>query len=244
EHDTPSLQDNVARSVEFFNRAMRAPIADLTKGKVVPPLFTANVDDLWSGNRGQDSKKWPRPQALVKPDFSNADISNAAWTWQDNLLVAKNAGDLWTQDSYGDFVLTLEFRCTEKAEGDILLRGNPANPALGPIAVHILQGDDPDQKHVVGAILDVAAPTRQISINPGEWYRYVITAKGNLLSVMLNGEEVVKANLDDWKEAHKNPDGTQNSSDRPYKDLPREGQIGFRSKGAQIELRHVLIEKM
>ncbi len=44
----------------------------------------------------------------------------------------------------------------------------------------------------------------------GEWNRFTITCKDSLVTVVFNGEEVIHADLNDWPEAKKNPDGTPN----------------------------------
>jgi sugar phosphate isomerase/epimerase len=59
EHNTPELEKNVSRCVEYFNRAMSAPLSDLVSGKVVPPGYTRTPDELWSNQRGKDSLRWP-----------------------------------------------------------------------------------------------------------------------------------------------------------------------------------------
>ena len=98
--------------------------------------------------------------------------------------------------------------------------------------------------HLVGSIFDVAAPARQVSIKPGEWYRYVITTKGNLITVVLNGEGVNKVNLDLWKDAGRNPDGTANKFTKAYKDMARSGRIGLQDHGTPIEFRNLFVERL
>jgi sugar phosphate isomerase/epimerase len=59
EHNTTDLEKNVGRCVEYFNRAMVAPLDDLLKGKVVPPGYTSAPSQLWADGRGRDSQRWP-----------------------------------------------------------------------------------------------------------------------------------------------------------------------------------------
>jgi hypothetical protein len=72
----------------------------------------------------------------------------------------------------------------------------------------------------------------------------VITARNNNITVALNGEEITKMNLDDWTEPHKNPDGSSNKFDQAYKNMAREGRIGFQYHGNPIEFRNIRIEKL
>jgi len=61
----------------------------------------------------------------------------------------------------------------------------------------------------------------------GEWNRYTITCKGSKVTVVLNGETVIDADLDNWPEVKKNPDGTPNKFPKALKDFARKGPIGF-----------------
>ena len=60
-----------------------------------------------------------------------------------------------------------------------------------------------------------------------EWNHFTITCKGPKITLIFNGEKVLDANLDDWKEARKNPDGTPNKFSPALKDFARKGPIGF-----------------
>jgi len=246
EHSSPHLDDEVARCAEFFRAAVAAPIDDLIEGKVAPPGYSVDANQEWAEGRGNASEKWPSPEPLLKPDLSNAIFPEGAWTYEDGVLKGKGgAGDLWTKEDYGDFALSLEFRCGEKTNSGIFIRcSDIVNWLHNAIEVQILQGDEPDQKHVVGAIFDVMAPTRQLPIEPGEWNSMTIVARGSRIHVRLNGEDIIDMNLDDWTEPHKNPDGTPNKFEKAYKDMARSGRIGFQDHGDPIEFRNILIEKL
>jgi len=246
EHDTPQLMDNLKLSAEFFRSAVAAPLADLVNGKVPAPGFTTDVPQEWADKRGQDSKRWPQPQPLFKADLSNAEFTPGSWTVKDGILSAKGGGgDIWTKESYGNFSLSLEFRCGEKVNSGVFLRcSDIVNWLNNAIEVQILQGDAPDQKQVVGAIFDCLAPTRQLPVKPGEWNRYVIIANGPKIKVRLNDEDIVDMNLDEWVTAGKNPDGTPNKFQKAYKDMARTGRIGLQDHGDPIEFRNLVVEKL
>ncbi|PTY06921.1 hypothetical protein DB347_09990 [Opitutaceae bacterium EW11] len=245
EHNTPSLESDVGRCAEYFRRAVAASEDELARNAVVPPQQTGKVDDVFSGGRGKNSALWPSPTPLLAADLSNAEFKPGSWAWENGVLVAKGGGDLWTKESYGDFALSLEFRCAADSNSGVFLRcADPAEWLQTSIEVQIRQGDEPDGKHLVGAIFDVLAPTRQIAIEPGEWYRFVIVAKGNRIQVSLNGEPLTDAKLDQWTEAHKNPDGSPNKFNTPYKDMPRSGRIGLQYHGTPIAFRNLLVERL
>ncbi len=232
--------------------ACTSPAPTVAKAdRVVPAGFSADVHAVFADGRGQDSARWPAPQPLFARDLSNADLAPGTWAFNaDGVLAPTRAatapanGDLWTKASYGDFVVSLEFRAKEKSRSGVLLRTTDiADWLQHSLKVQILQGDEAAPVHLVGAICDVAAPARQVTITPGEWYRYVITAKGNKITVMLNNEEVNKVDLGQWKEAGKNPDGTANPFTTAYKDMTRAGRIGLQDDGTPIEFRNLFVEQ-
>ena len=68
----------------------------------------------------------------------------------------------------------------------------------------------------------------------GEWNTVVIVCKGRNVTVTQNGEELVKANLDDYKAKEKNHPG-----------LAREkGHIGFQSYNIRVDFRNVVIKEL
>jgi hypothetical protein len=50
--------------------------------------------------------------------------------------------------------------------------------------------------------------------------------------------------LDQWTEAHKNPDGTPNKFDNAYKDMAREGCIGLQYHGQPISFRNLKVKPL
>jgi hypothetical protein len=191
-------------------------------------------------------------QPLFAPDLGNAELAYpGAWKFDaDGILAPQPAagrkpGDIWTKELYGDFVLSLEFRAREKANSGVFLRGTDiVNWLQNSIEIQILQGESHRLINATGAVYDVAAPARAVAINPGEWYRYVITARGSQLTVTLNGEELTKADLDQWTQAGFNPDGTPNKFTKAYKDMARVGRIGLQYHDTPIEFRHLLVERI
>lgn len=226
--------------------------ADSPAQPATPPGYSADVHAVFAPGRGKDSKRWPMPQPLFARDLSNAEMQPGAWAFNaEGVLAPTRAagtpakGDLWTKESYGDFVVSLEFRTTEKTNSGVFLRSSDVvNWLQNSIEIQILQGDEDKPVHLVGAVFDVAAPGRQVPVTPGEWYRYVITAKGNTLTVVLNGEELTKVNLDEWKDAGRNPDGTANKFTKAYKDMARSGRIGLQDHGTPIEFRNLFVERI
>ncbi len=61
----------------------------------------------------------------------------------------------------------------------------------------------------------------------GEWNHMTITCRDSLISVVFNGEEVMAADLNNWPEVKKNPDGTPNKFPVALKDFAHSGPIGI-----------------
>ncbi|OAM88806.1 DUF1080 domain-containing protein [Termitidicoccus mucosus] len=243
EYRTPALPDEVAASVDWFNRANAAPLADLDANRVPPKGFTHDATAVTATKAPSGTKPWQGPKPLFAPDLANADCKPGSWAWENGVLTAKGGGDLWTKESYGDFYLSLEFRCAEKSNSGVFLRCSDTKNWLdNAIEVQILQGDAPSERELVGAIFDCLAPSRQVEIEPGKWHQYVISARGSRITVLLDGEQLVSMNLAQWKEPGKNPDGTPNKFKKAYKDMAPKGRIGLQYHGAPIEFRNLYID--
>jgi len=98
---------------------------------------------------------------------------------------------------YGDFVLELEFMCSDRTTNSGVFVRVPGVPASDDYIYHSfeIQIDDSSEGiHHTGAAYDAQAPTHGASRSPGEWNHYRITFVGNRLQVELNGERVL-----DWE---------------------------------------------
>ena len=105
-----------------------------------------------------------------------------------------------------------------------LIHGAVSSLSRGQLVVH------PDRAaylDMVGALYDCLAPGKSMTKPVGEWNRFTITCKDSLLTVIFNGEEVIRADLNDWKEPNKNPNGTPNKFKVALKDFARSGPIGL-----------------
>jgi hypothetical protein len=81
-------------------------------------------------------------------------------------------------------------------------------------------------------------------VKDDDWNHVVLTVKGNLITIEINGEKVIDMDLDKWTEAHKNPDGSGNKFNKALKDFKREGHIGFQDHGAKVMYRSVKIKRL
>ena len=178
---------------------------------------------LLTGAESTDSDGWKN---LFKPDLSNA-ISPGEWKMKDGVLVAGDHKTLWTKESYGDFVLDLDFKVEKEANSGVFLRSSNPKNVLKALEIQVHASTDGTPHGMVAALYDCCSPSKDMAKPVGEWNHYTITCKGSLLSVVFNGEEVIHVDLDDWKVAHQNPDGSRNKFATPMKDYARRGPIGF-----------------
>ena len=218
----------------------------------LPPGFSRNAADVWSGGRGLDAPRWSAPRALVKRDLSNVEFPPGAWAWEGDVLIghgleswAGGKANLWTKEAYRNFVLSVDFRAVENANGGIFLRvGDVANWLQGSTEIAILQGTHENARVLTGSVYDCAAPRRKVAVEANRWHTLVIIARGPRLSVFFDTELINDVTLDDWAKAGQNPDGTTNKFKLAPKDRPRSGRIGLQYHGKRIEYRNLLVEEL
>lgn len=245
EHRTPQLEAEVARSVEFFRRAERASDADLIAGRVPPPGFSRDTRELNQRGAGAESARWAPAAPLFAPDLSNAEFKPGSWAWENGDLIAKGGGDLWTRESYGNFAVHLEFKTSAGGNSGLFLRcDDTVNWLHHAIEVQILQGEADDDKHLAGAIFDCLAPARKTGIVPDRWHRLTAICRANRITVIIDGDTVTEMNLDQWKTAGRNPDGSANKFETAYRDMARSGRIGLQYHGSPISFRNLAVERL
>jgi hypothetical protein len=155
---------------------------------------------------------------------------------------ADGGGFLFSEKEYADFVLRLEFKLTERANNGVAIRSPLVNerPAYEGMEIQIL--DDPRYEGQLkpaqyhGSIYDVI-PARRGALRPvGEWNREEIVARGRRIRVVLNGEPILDANLDEVKDAQLL---------REHPGLARsKGHIGFLGHGSRVEFRNIRIKEL
>ena len=136
-------------------------------------------------------------------------VNDGQFLVEDGVLkLNRGTGWLRSSDTFGDFVLTMEFRfLEEEANSGIFVRTGPTShddekgyPDNGYQiqCMDIITGDTP-----LGNMIDYGAPpfehefnieALQEAYNPtGEWQTYEITAQGETLEVKLNGTVITTA---------------------------------------------------
>ena len=184
---------------------------------------------------------------LVAADLSNVDIPQNNWRFDDGVLVLsplKKKSDLWTKEQYGNFILDFEFNLDAGTNSGIFLRTQD-HQWLPWVEVQIEDSyGKPVDKHICGGLFDVKEPTVNAVLPAGQWNRMTIMADNSTICVVLNNQQIVNVDLNDWTEAHKNPDGTKNKFNVAYKDLPRKGYIGLQDHGVRVQYRNIRIKEL
>lgn len=164
---------------------------------------------------------------------------------ENGLLVcpADGGGNLFTIKEYANFILRFEFRLFEGSNNGIGIRAPyEGDAAYKGMEIQIL--DDgapryqgrlrPAQYH--GSIYDVIPAKHGFKKPTGEWNQEEITAKGRQITVVLNGNTIVDADLDTVRDPAvlaKHP-GLARAS----------GHIGLLGHGTRVEFRNFRIQEL
>ena len=171
--------------------------------------------------------------------------AGAGYQVQDGVLfcTAKDGGNLYTEKEYADFVLRFDFKLEPNSNNGVGIRApSQGDAAYVGMEIQVLDDNGPQYKDKLqpwqyhGSIYNVV-PARRGHLRPtGEWNTQEITAKGRQITVKLNGETIVDANLDEVKdpETLKKHPGLKNEK----------GHIGFLGHGTRVEFRNIRIKEL
>ncbi len=167
-----------------------------------------------------------------------------AWGAEKGVLVVKGGGGGWlmTEKEYGDFELRLEFKVPKGGNSGVALRAPmKGNPAFAGMEIQIL--DDASHEglkewQATGSIYGVAPGKKLTAKDVGQWNSFRIVCKGRQVTIELNGEKIVDANLDDSK------GGTLDK--QPHPGLARyKGHVGLQEYNkARVEFRNIFIKEL
>jgi hypothetical protein len=181
-------------------------------------------------------------------DWSNIStpqtVQGMPWRIENGVLYGLNKRTWITSPGeYSDFVLKLESKIGKGANGGIGLRfpldGDPAYTAMELQVVdhEVYYGGQSTPAQRTASIYDEIAASPEVTKPPGQWNAWEITAKGSHVTVVLNGQKVIDADLSRETKARqqKGPALAQ----RPLK-----GHIGFQNLNGEITLRNIMIKEL
>ncbi|HEY2413656.1 MAG TPA: DUF1080 domain-containing protein [Pirellulaceae bacterium] len=171
---------------------------------------------------------------------------------QDECIVSqpKGSGNLATVKEYSDFDLKFEFKLTPGANNGIGIRvpdetpGERLDPAFKGMEIQVL--DDSSEKYAGkikewqhhGSVYGVVAAKTGFLKPAGEWNHEEIIARGKHITVILNGETIVDADV-----AKASENGTLDGKAHPG--LARDsGHICFCGHGAEVWFRNLRIKEL
>lgn len=151
----------------------------------------------------------------------------AEWKVEDGIIkYTGKDGDLWTTKSYKDFVLMVEWKMDKPADSGIYVRGSSKCQAniwdnkLGSGEVYGYRTDAKMPEEVRKA----ATPSKKADKPLGEWNAFVITVKGDRMTVELNGEKVI--------------DNLQMVG------CPADGPIALQNHGQPLDFKNIYIKEL
>jgi hypothetical protein len=150
------------------------------------------------------------------------------------------------EQTWSDFEVALDFKISKGCNSGVFVRTFPLQPRpgkdVGFNGIEIAIDDTTTTGyHDTGAIYDLVKPSKNAMKPPGEWNHAVITCDRNIITVRLNGEQVTRMDLDEWKTPNRRPDGSEHKFDIAYKDHPRRGYIGLQDHGSACWFKNIKI---
>jgi hypothetical protein len=125
-------------------------------------------------------------------------VGGANWSIVDGVLQAdksttKGSSFLLSKNSYKDFEIRVEFWVSDDANSGIYMRCSDRNKLLDTTCYEANIFDQrPDPSFGTGAVVHIA-PVSPMPKAGGRWNLYEITARGNEITVVLNGQRTVIA---------------------------------------------------
>ncbi|MHC4329430.1 MAG: 3-keto-disaccharide hydrolase [Planctomycetota bacterium] len=171
-------------------------------------------------------------------------VKGAPWRLEDGVLYGLNKRTwIISPEQYGDFVLKLESKITRGSNGGIGLRFPPyGDPAYTAMEIQVVDQEvyyrgrsQPQQR--TGSIYDEIAPSKDVVKPVGQWNSWEITARGSRVSIVLNGEKIIDADLSRETKARQQKGPAL--AERPLK-----GHIGFQNLNGSITLRNIRIKTL
>lgn len=149
----------------------------------------------WTGRRAPALKragapKWGKPISLFngqdltgwRPDTANF---HPEWKVEEGTLISPGHGpELINNSKFEDFKLHVEFKCDEKSNSGIYLRGRYE------VQVETNSEQEPASHHT-GGVYGFIAPSPELPRKVGEWQSFDITLVGRMITVIQNGQTII-----------------------------------------------------
>lgn len=195
------------------------PIAALAADNRLPEGFSALFN-------GKDFTGWQAKQGKAEIDEEKAKWQEH-WKVEDGVIKFDGKGpNLWTSKKYKDFILMVDWRFPKPGDSGIYLRGrskSQVNIWCNPMGSGEVWGYRTD-KSQPEEVRNGCTPVKNADKPVGEWNAFVITMKGDRLTVQLNGELVI--------------DNAQ------LPDVQAEGEIALQRHGSPLDFKNIFIKEL
>jgi hypothetical protein len=183
--------------------------------------------------------------------WMNSDGSAPRTSVSNGALNPHNAGHymLVHTQLWENFMLALDFKISRGCNSGIFVRTSSLTPRPGKdvgfngieIAIDDTTGAG---YHDTGALYDLVKPAKNAMKPAGEWNHVEITCEKTRIHVVVNGEAVTHADLAQFTEVNKRPDGTSHKFDVAYKDHPLRGYIGLQDHGKPCWFKNIKLKPL
>jgi len=153
-------------------------------------------------------------------------------------------GNLYSKDQFSDFVLRFEFLLTPGANNGLGIRHDivPNDKGYSGMELQILDNEDPQYNDLKpyqyhGSVYGIAPAKRGYLKKPGEWNTQEVIAKGNKITVKLNGTVILKTDLE--KAVKDMPSGSYAKAV-----FNKTGHIAFLGHGSVVKFRNIRIKPL
>lgn len=167
---------------------------------------------------------------------------------QDSCIVMKPTqemgGNLYSKDEYADFILRFDFLLTPGANNGLGIRHDMVanQDGYSGMELQILDNEDPQYKDLKpyqyhGSVYGISPAKRGYLKKTGEWNSQEVIAKGDQITVRLNGQVILKTKL---KEAVK-----KLPTDSYAKAvMNNSGHIAFLGHGTTVKFKNIRIKSL
>mgnify|MGYP001492350311 FL=1 len=212
---------------------MTKTVLSILLASVLPVMSESEEKGFKSIFNGKDFAGWSGP-------LDNYQIVDGAIQCKKG-----KGGTIFTKEVYADFVVRFEFKIPPGGNNGLAIRyPGKGNTAYGGMCeLQVLDENyekvrkaklDPRQVH--GSAYGMAGAKRGFQRPTGEWNEQEVTVKGSTIKVILNGTEILDADLSKVKDF---------MGGKPHPGMNRkEGHFGFAGHSDPVSFRKIRIKRL
>jgi hypothetical protein len=179
-----------------------------------------------------------------RPLFNGKDLTGwkgQGYIVEDGAIVSTPKGkNLVTEETFSNYILEIEFKLPPAGNNGLGIHyPGEGDGAYTGMELQIL--DNTSEKYAKlkdyqfhGSLYTLQAAKREGLKPVGEWNHQKVTVNGPIITVVLNGTEILNANLDELAKAHPEHKGV----------LRRSGHLAFLGHGNKVAFRNIRIAEI